>query len=141
MIPFLEIERENGAKWRKTYTDGLTNQKRWELRHPDRLKGRSKNWRLNNPQTYLLKAARDRAFKKGLEFNLTKEDIVIPDYCPILKVKLVSDTEYAASIDRINPLLGYVKGNIQIISNKANMMKSNATLSELKLFAEWISQL
>jgi hypothetical protein len=44
------------------------------------------------------------------------------------------------SIDRINPKLGYVEGNIQIISHKANRMKSNASVEELKLFARWVEE-
>lgn len=43
---------------------------------------------------------------------------------------------YNLSIDRIIPELGYVKGNIKIISNKANLMKANATLEELMIFAK-----
>lgn len=36
------------------------------------------------------------------------------------------------SIDRIIPELGYTKGNIRVISNRANLLKSNATIEELQ---------
>jgi len=44
------------------------------------------------------------------------------------------------TLDRIDPNKGYVKGNIQVLSHLANMMKSNATAEELHLFADWIKE-
>ena len=85
-----------------------------------------------------LAQCRKRALKRGLEFNLTEEDIVIPERCPILEVPLVigesSDYEYSPSIDRIDNSKGYIKGNIQIISKKANSMKNCASYEELQAF-------
>ena len=37
------------------------------------------------------------------------------------------------SLDRIDSSKGYVKDNIWVISHKANSIKNNATLTELKL--------
>ena len=39
---------------------------------------------------------------------------------------------------RINPSLGYIKGNVQILSNRANRLKNNATASELSLIADFM---
>lgn len=80
-----------------------------------------------------------RAKQEGTEFNLQVEDIPeIPSICPILRIKIIENTKPAPldsspSLDRINPKLGYVKGNIRFISNRANRIKSDATLEELKL--------
>jgi hypothetical protein len=80
--------------------------------------------------------AKNRAKAKGIPFDLEIADIVVPDFCPILGIPLVVSTESAKdgspSIDRIVPEKGYVKGNIQIISHKANTIKSNASLEELE---------
>ena len=84
----------------------------------------------------LLRSARNRALKKGLEFNIEVKDIYIPEKCPILKTYLVCSTRYSPSIDRIYPNKGYVKGNIAVISTLANCMKANATPKELLIFAK-----
>jgi hypothetical protein len=85
--------------------------------------------------------AKRRAKVKGLAFNLEISDIKIPKVCPVFGVPMVVNTEYAASLDRIDSSKGYTKDNIQVISNKANILKNDATLSELKMFAEWVAAL
>lgn len=97
-----------------------------------------------HPEKYLLWGIRYRCRKKNIPFDLTEEDIVIPEFCPALGIPLYRNrggkkhTDNSPSVDRIVPELGYVKGNIQIISQKANTMKTNATLKELKDFANWV---
>jgi hypothetical protein len=104
------------------------------------------DYRKRKPEQCLLSSARNRARKKGIPFNITVEDIVIPENCPILGIPLTRNlgshggTYSSASVDKIIPELGYIKGNIQIISLLANNMKSNATKEQLLLFAEWIQK-
>lgn len=92
----------------------------------------------------LLKAAKKRAKQRGRSFDIRLEDIVIPDVCPILGLKLEVGknlpTEFSPSLDEIVVGKGYVIGNIQIVSRKANTMKSNASPEELIKFAEWIKK-
>ncbi len=86
------------------------------------------------------RAARSRAKKKGLEFNIEVSDIVIPEICPILEVPFVYGTKgnysYTPSLDRIDNSKGYVKGNIMVISQKANSMKNNASWDEIHKFVK-----
>lgn len=98
----------------------------------------SRKYRKEHPKKRLLQGAKNRATSKGIEFNLSLEDITIPEFCPILKQRLIPNTPYAPSLDRINPQKGYVKGNVWVISRKANVMKNNASLEELKEFADWV---
>ena len=88
----------------------------------------------------ILAKARENAKKKGIEFNIDLEDIIIPEYCPYLKIPLTHDLgkgqiKSNSSIDRIDPAKGYIKGNVQIISRQANTMKSDATPEQLRTFA------
>lgn len=87
----------------------------------------------------MLKRASDRAKERGFEFNLTETDLVIPDVCPVLGLVLKVSTGNAKpnspALDRIDNTKGYVKGNVRVISNRANSLKSDATKEELKLLA------
>jgi hypothetical protein len=97
-----------------------------------------------NPKINMLATAKHRAKQKGLPFNLTYDDIDIPLICPILNIPIsVSDDESSdasPSLDKIIPELGYVVGNIQVISKLANTMKSNANIEQLLAFAKWINK-
>lgn len=95
-------------------------------------------------QYNLFRWARYRAGKQGIDFQLNKEDINIPMYCPILNVQLTTgdkvSTTSSATIDRKDNNRGYTKDNVWVISNLANMMKSKATPKELVLFSNWVAE-
>lgn len=122
----------------------LEKTKEWAENNKDKVSKYKKKWSDNNYLLRKLRQAEKRAKDKGLNFNLTMEDLVLTEKCPILGIPLlqVKDDNYnlrnAPSLDKIIPHLGYVKGNVQIISNKANTMKNDASIDELLLFAEWV---
>lgn len=88
-------------------------------------------------RVYMIVRTRSNAAKKGIEFSLTVEDVIIPEFCPILKEKLNTNSfKYTPSIDRLDNNLGYHKDNIRVISRLANIMKNCASNEELKIFAE-----
>jgi len=76
---------------------------------------------------------------KNIEFNLQPEDIIVPNECPYLKVPFIIGTkesyQYTHSLDRIDNDKGYIKGNVEVITKKANSMKNNASTEELISFA------
>lgn len=88
----------------------------------------------------LWKRTKDRAVKKGLEFNLLEEDIVIPTMCPILEIPIFVGTKKnyknSPTIDRVDNSKGYIKGNVKIISMLANTMKNSASRKELFKFCQ-----
>ena len=98
------------------------------------------NYKNNTREYNIWHRAKTRSKASGLEFNLELTDIVIPELCPVFKVPFITgDTDLTPSIDRIDPTKGYIKGNIIIISNKANRIKSNATPEEIMQVAQFFS--
>jgi hypothetical protein len=91
-----------------------------------------------DPQYRLYITSKKSAKSRGLEHTLSPEDISVPDLCPVLNCPMSMNTPYAASVDRVDSSKGYVPGNIQVMSWKANTMKNNATEEELRLFAAWV---
>jgi len=99
-----------------------------------------------HPRRRIFQTKRDTARRYGIPFSLRFEDVVWPSHCPVLGVEL--DYEQGVkggraranspSFDRIDPRFGYVAGNVQIISNLANVMKSDANPEQLRRFAEWV---
>lgn len=87
----------------------------------------------------MLNRSKSRAKRKGFEHSITIEDIHIPDNCPLLGIPLIkgetSVQENSPTLDRIDSSKGYVKGNVWVISYKANTIKSNATPEELLTIA------
>lgn len=88
----------------------------------------------------LMKSAKKRAAALGLPFNITFEDIVIPEKCPILGMPLVRNVgsmkQDSMTLDRVIPHLGYVKGNVRVISMRANARKNDMTLGMMQMLAE-----
>lgn len=115
--------------------------KRSYAKNKEKIKEAAIRWRRNNPDAQLYYQAMYSAKTRGLEFSITRQDIIIPEFCPYLGFKLTNDKGRQSSnisIDRIDNTKGYVPGNVQVISYLANMMKHNATLAELVLFAKGV---
>lgn len=117
-----------------------------------REKGRA--WRANNPEAtrrYYLKdparrlwrLARTRAKKAGLHFNIEEAGGVIPAVCPVLGLPLAIGVgtgfrDCSPTLDRVDNTRGYVKGNVAVISWRANRLKSDATPADLVAILKYI---
>jgi len=95
--------------------------------------------------------ARTRAKNKSLPFDIDYDYIrsIIPSHCPIFGVPLEWSASRGSkkgalpnspSLDRIDPSKGYVKGNVWIISHRANQIKNNASHDELKLVTKAVGE-
>lgn len=145
-MPYLDKQKEKEVKkiWYEKYKDTINERRRAQyLKTGDVRKQQNIDWAQQNQEKYIYTMLKARALRHGIEFNLELSDIIIPECCPVFGIKLEigrgkGKSLNVASVDRIDPSKGYIKGNIQIISFKANVMKSNATTEELKRFAKWI---
>jgi len=104
--------------------------------NPERFKERERIYREKNREMRLLYGVRCNARRRGIEFSLCREDIVIPNKCPVLGI----DLDWSAgafsppypTIDRINNAKGYIRGNVAIISWQANRLKGDASIEDLE---------
>ncbi len=131
--------------------------KRYREQNAEKIKSLNSKWREDNKTEIAEKAtvkksknlnrvmwqsAKERALKRNLNFSITPEDIKIPEFCPILGIRLQRNTggasENSPSLDRIVPDIGYIPENIWVISHLANSMKNNADKYQLLAFASWV---
>lgn len=87
--------------------------------------------------------AKSRAKNKNLEFSIEDGDVKWNDVCPVLGIPITIERDKgrggdanSPSLDRIDNSQGYVKGNIRIISNRANKLKNSMTKEECSLLLE-----
>jgi hypothetical protein len=104
----------------------------------------AKDARANDPAKHLLHGARVRAKRGGYPCTIELADIYIPDVCPVLGIPLRRNTgrigpgENSPTLDKIIPELGYVPGNIAVISHRANSIKRDATIDEVRRVLRWL---
>lgn len=97
-----------------------------------------------HPIKKMWQRAKNRAKDKDIDFSISLEDIIIPDVCPILGIKLKEHKGISGgrkdspSLDRIDNSKGYIKDNIRVISHLANQMKCHSSVEEMKKFAKWV---
>lgn len=143
------IGTENRKRAQKKYAEThrpkiRAKMKRLYAENKEAYNATSLAWRIAHLDYIMLADARKRAAKFGLPFNLDLFDIEIPVVCPVLGFLLVygkgGRTDASPSLDKIKPELGYVKGNVAVISWRANRLKSNAKAEELRKIAAYMER-
>ncbi len=148
----LEVKRARqcaaSKRWRdKTPGAQVAANARWGKKHPGAMAAALREWCRKNPEKALLQNARRRAKRKGTAFDLVYTDLMpLPTHCPVLGTKLeygpgrgrkLYENGAAASLDRIRNEDGYVRGNVIIVSLRANLLKGQATIDELQKIADF----
>jgi hypothetical protein len=87
------------------------------------------------------KKSKKRKLRKDLSIEYYKS--LLTTHCPLLEIELSYENyegqivpQNYATLDRINPQKGYIKGNVQIISYRANTLKNSASLDEMQLIVK-----
>jgi hypothetical protein len=105
---------------------------------------RDRDWKYRANEIMYMNA-KSRANRSNLAFEIERSDIIIPDLCPVLGIKLYRESRenwhHAPSIDRVDNTKGYLKDNIMIISRRANILKKDATFDELIMVGKFYSEL
>ena len=120
----------------------LSKVKEYREENKEKIHEKGREYYRKNLKNRMVNAARARSKKSGIQFDITVNDFEIPDVCPLLHIPLyVAEGRKAvkfnsASLDRIDSSKGYIKGNIWVISFKANTMKSSATKEEFLYMAD-----
>jgi hypothetical protein len=138
--------REYQRRWAKEHSDKIRcygrrqRENHYETRRALEQQA-SRVARLRHPLRVLLSTAKTRAKRRGLVFDLKETDFLyLPLFCPVFGIRLRyhnhKQAPDSASIDRINSDLGYVRGNVQIISWRANQLKSDGTAQEHFLISQ-----
>jgi hypothetical protein len=132
---------------------GIKQDKRQEILEEKMTNKWGKEW--HNPSTrrsYLYQAMRAKfrtkranSVRNGIEFTIDFGDLTFPTHCPVFGLELDYFTEQgwtdnAPSFDRVDSTKGYTKGNVVIISMRANRIKNNGTAEEHEKIAAFIRQ-
>lgn len=100
---------------------------------------------LYRSQRFKFKCKENNSKRVGKEWNLNFGDLEWPTHCPVLGIELDYFNTYrqenSPSFDCIDPNKDYVKGNVAIISFRANRIKNNGTAEEHRKIAEWLNSL
>lgn len=95
----------------------------------------NRDWK-DDAARLLYKNIKSRCKRIGREFSIELEDIIIPEKCPVFGFDLKREDRKtwmcAPSVDRIDSSKGYIKGNVTVVSRRANILKKDATLEELE---------
>lgn len=145
-------------KWMKENPERVKiNKRRYAFKHREKLiekrrlyikenrdeiniKNKEAYW--GNNQKRIFTACRKRCKAGGVPFDLTFDDVAIPEVCPVLGLPLSNDRnqsrDFRPSIDRVDNQKGYTKDNTRIISHRANRIKSDASIDEIRAIYEYM---
>lgn len=130
-----KINAKNREYYYRTIEYQKEKSKKWNQNNPEKSCEKSKRWNRNNPEKAMFTRTKARAKMRGIEFTISREDIIIPSHCPVFHIPLVVSEgrmqENSPSLDRIDSSKGYIPGNVIVVSLRANHLKGDGTPDEL----------
>lgn len=141
----LEKRKAHAKEYHEKNKEVIKEAKRRDrINNPDKYQIRYMNRKKKNPLNLVLIGLKARAKKKGLECNIELADFELITHCPVLGFELDYFNEKqlynSPSFDRIDPNKGYIKGNVRIISWRANNLKSNGTIEEFEQIIRYMKE-
>lgn len=137
----------NNSKPISEYHKAKTNSDGLDKRCKSCRKEEARLGRLNNYFVQYTRGKRSECKKKSVPFNLTPEylESIWSGFCPVFNVEIFKAAEgrgshNSAHLDRFIPELGYVAGNVAWISGRANRIKYDASIKELKQIVDWMER-
>lgn len=138
------------AYYQRTRAKQLETAAKWRLenkeRHAQATSKSARGRKYRDPIGYLLEKTKARAKANGVDFTLTRDDVTIPEMCPILDIPLFfadgsnkDKNPNSPSIDRLDPSKGYTKDNIVICSWRANHLKNDGHLEEFEKLVKFLA--
>lgn len=130
-------------EWKETYGHAVRNEQkeeRWKAKW-----GHKQDTDLYHVQRDKFRAKKYNAERTGYTWGVEFGDIEWPTHCPILGLELNYFAEFrqenSVSFDRIDSNIGYEKGNIQILSWRANRIKNDGSAEEHRLIANYLDSI
>lgn len=124
-------------KWRQKRRD-------YYYKNQRRARNYSLRWYKQNKTRVEVRYLRHRtgAIQRNILHSLTLEQfeqLFQVTSCPVCGVNFDdSSRKTQAQIDRLIPALGYVVGNCNLLCGRCNALKSNASLTELRVLLVWL---
>jgi len=156
-------KKEYQARWRAANAEKLREDKRkWAAENRETLRVKKNAWRAANrdkvnaqwSRNYaenadmrlraLFAGTKARAKRDGIAFDLRFDEIVWVETCPVLGIQINYEFKNkqrgddSPSLDRTRPELGYTKGNVVVMSWRANRIKYDTTIDELDKLAVYM---
>jgi len=110
----------------------------------NKINANHKKYRIENPWYQMYHTAKRKSNSKDIPFNITQDYIKeiwpLDNKCPVFGIEFTRTEcrDTSASLDRIKPHLGYVVGNVCVISCRANRIKNDSTAEELQQVLNYV---
>ena len=140
------VGRRSDARYCGSYCASKYRNRKWRAANPDKIREKNSSDNASVAKRMIIRT-KSKCKAKGIEFDLTEDDLTIPDKCPVLGIDLVPHQGRrgyhpdSPSLDRIYPDRGYVRGNIRVVSARANLLKNDASIDELELVLDDLRRL